>query len=153
MSKKWLYIIVVFIIFSCGKTKNDNIIEINQTNRLSLGDSIPNFSGYTENNAFFNIMSLNRNILFIFFSNDNGLCLLNEEILNNNIGKLAEKKNVDILFISEMKIANIYGIEYTDPPDRKMKYSVLFVVDSEKKIKKIFKNVSMKYLIDLLSEY
>ncbi|GHU76766.1 hypothetical protein FACS189414_3140 [Bacteroidia bacterium] len=136
-----------------GRTDNIDMVEISQTNRLRVGDSIISFCGLTDSNLDFDMASLSRDALFIYFSNNNGTCLLNEEILNHNTGKLAKDKNVDVLFISDMKIANLYGIEYTAPPERKMKHPVLFVVDSEKKIKRIFKNAATENIIDLLNEY
>lgn len=152
MNKGLSLILGLLLFSSCVGKKDSNIKEINNTSKLKLGDNIPSFSGYTENGNYFSIISLNRKALFLFFNNDES-CLLNDEISINNIGGLAQKKDIDILFISEMKIADVYGIEYTKHPEKKMKHSFLFIIDSQKRIEKIFRDVCAEDIVNLLSTY
>lgn len=153
--------LLLLLLYSCIKTENtknhhvrDSMTEINRTSRLSIGDSVIGFGGKTDNKKSFDIMSLDRNVLFIFFDNSKSMVLLNEEIKTKDIGKLAQQKNIDILFASELKMANSFGVEFTEPPNRKFKHSILFIADNEKKIERIFKDVSEDDIVELLlNEY
>ena len=155
MNQRLSLILILLLFCSCVEKKDSkvcNITEINSTGKLKLGDSIPPFSGYTGNGYYFSTISLTKKSLFLFFNNSDS-CLLNNEISIDNIGNLAQEKDIDILFISEMKIAKIYGIEYTKRPENKMKHSILFIIDSQKRIRKIFKDVCVEDIINLLNTY
>ena len=112
MKIKLLHTVFIVILFiSCGKTNNNQFTEINCTNSLSINDSIIDFSGVTNNGTHYDAMSLNRKKLFIYFFDFNkeiGISLINDEILSNDIGRLAAEKNVDVIFISDLKMAKIY---------------------------------------------
>ncbi len=153
----------IFIIFlmtlslvSCNeekyiKEKCLSMVSLSKTLTLKVKDTIPGFSGRTHIGTRFSLNSFNKDYLLLLFKKQKYPMggLLNEEIIYNELGKLANTYNVDILIGLDIKIAKIYGAEILK---NEIKNNLLFVVDRNKTIQKIYRDVCEEDVILILNE-
>lgn len=149
------YIIVIFI-FSCKSNEyiNEECVgnkKINKTNQLKLGDILPSFTIYTSKGSRIFLNDLNKDGVFIFFKTEKNPKGggINDEILNEELKKVANNNNIDLLVGLDLKIAKIYG---ADIKDNKIEKSILFIANNGKVIQKIYENVCEDEIIEILNE-
>ncbi len=149
-------IIFYIVLTSFLSYKLDNYIdeecvryrELIQVNNLRIGNYLPNFTAYTLKGTRVSTTDLNKERIFIFFKKEKypGF-LINNEILHKGLGKTALENNTDLLIGLDFKIANLYGL---DIDNGKLKNSILFIVNKEHSIQKIYKDVCEDDIIRML---
>lgn len=154
MKKNILYIILLCICTACSSTNYQDepctgFSPVNETRTIKIGDTIPDFRVATSTDKILNISSLNKNKLFIFFKKNNGANIfLNKEIPHKDMAQAAQKKQCDLLIISDLKAAKIYGVDITK---NNQIANTLFIVSKNKTIEKIYTDICENEIVDLMN--
>lgn len=140
---KQLLLVIVLSFVSCkSETTCDNLKSINKTDTLSIDDSALSFYPIGKNKLSFLDLKNEKTLIFFKTEFDQIKEGYNQEIGNPFWQKL-KKTNVDIIVISDLKIAGNYGVEIKN---NKIVSNYLFVTDQEKKIKGIYKNICVSQI-------
>ncbi|MEL0644968.1 hypothetical protein V6251_11295 [Olleya sp. Ti.3.14] len=147
MKKTIVLIVIIFNLFSCKKDNNcDMLTSIEKTEKLKIGDKLPGF--YPLGNNKLSFLDLKKEKIAVFFKseNDNIKEGYNQEI-DDIIWQELKNNNVDIIVISDLKIAGIYGI-FTK--ENKINNNILLIADNNKIIKKIYKNICINNIANII---
>lgn len=119
------------------------------TDKLKISDTLPSF--YPLGKEKLSFKDLNNERTFIFFKKEkiNAPSLLNDEINYEGFKKLVGFKNVDVIALSEYKIAKVYGIKLTHEG---LTNSFLFIADKNHVIQKIYKGVCEEDIVEILNQ-
>ncbi len=155
MKKRILYIVILFS-FSCTPERyvDETCVgnkALTQVGNLNIGDTLPGFTGYTSKGTRFSLKESNKDKVYIFFKtkeNPLGFCI-NDEIVNEEINKMVQKRSVDLLVGLDLKIAGFYGLNIQNG---KIEKSVLFIADKNKAIEKIYEDICEKDIVHFLNE-
>ena len=154
MRKNILHIISICFCIACSSTDYQDepctgLTPMNETHTLKIGDTIPDFRFVTFTDNTLNISSLNKNKFFIFFKKNNGANIfLNKEIPHKSMAQAAQKKQCDLLIISDLKAAKIYGVDITK---NNQIANTLFIVSKNKTIEKIYTDICENEIVDLMN--
>ncbi len=120
-----------------------------RTKHLKAGDTLPSFYPLGHGNMSFNDLKGKKTLVFFKKEKVKPPNLLNNEIEYLGMGKLAQKHGVDIIVLSDAKIAGVYGVDYNSGS---LADSYLFVAEENKVIQKIYKNVCEEDIIKFLKD-
>jgi hypothetical protein len=141
--------------WSCKQAKPpeencSNFEEIEQISNLKIGDQLIDFGAVSNHNRDFQLSELEAKFFILFFKNETPTkelnILINEEVVNHDLGKKTIDKQGTLLVLNEGKLLEIYGISQA-----KMK-NVLIIADENKQIRKMFKNACERRILDFLNE-
>lgn len=147
-----IYLLLAFLLFSCakkhyisedcGKSK-----KIMNTKTLSVLDTLIGYNPIGKLETSFNQIN---HPTYIFFKTNklNSGGLYNDEIIYKDIGKLAKLKSVDVIFETDLKIANLYGLEIVE---NRIRNSCLFIADEKKVIQEIYENSCEEDIVSILN--
>ena len=147
--KRFILILLIFI-SACSKnvkeTNCDNLESIDKTEVLNINDKLPGFYPLGNKLSF---SDLKKEKIAVFFKSENDDIKVgyNQEI-DNAIWQELKNNKVDIIVISDLKIAGIYGI-FTE--ENKINNNILLIADNNKIINKIYKNVCVNNIANIIN--
>ncbi len=154
--KKIAHYILFFTLMSCevGGYKDEKCIgyqELTHVNALRVGSLLPDFTAYTPEGTRISPRDLKQRRLFIFFKSNHlsSGFLANKEILHKGLGEMASEYNADLVIGSDLKIANLYGL---DIDSDRLSTSFLFIADEKNIILKIYKDVCEEDIVTMLKK-
>ncbi|WP_452222784.1 hypothetical protein [Lacinutrix chionoecetis] len=147
MKKTVVHILILLSLFSCKQENNCNsLTPIEETEKLKIGDKLPSFYPLGDNKQSFSDLKKEKTIVFFKSESDDIQEGYNKEI-NHAIWPELKNVNADIIVISDLKIAGIYGIFLKE---NKIDNNVLFIADKNKIIRKIYSNICIENILEII---
>jgi hypothetical protein len=126
------------------------------TTSLNISDTLPIFGVeyINRNGETLKIPNFTKDYLILFL-NDYFYSMYNDDIKYKNIGDLAKEKNIDIMFLSNFRFMELFGIE-CNPISYinrfETTYSYIIVADKNNIVKKIYKDACDNDIICIMKE-
>jgi hypothetical protein len=128
--------------------------KIHKTANLHLQDSLPGFEGISNSGKHFQSRKLEGRFTMVFLKRNaaskNYITLLNEELQDRAIGKLAKAKNGNIIASDDLKLAHIFGVKML--PGKLIESSHLFLANEDAIVTAMYKNVCEKDIVKIIED-